>query len=245
MKKTISFNSLFLFKTVHPFMSVMVIAVIVRLMAVLFGKGFGFDYELFSIKDTSAWHSVKNDLDRHDYGFFFVSISNLWFGVFRSVGITSALWIGFLGRLLYASLSLLTVSFGYRIADLLSNKQTAWNIAFLLAVYFVMPSFSILPHAGAFMALPLMLYGILVMLRQETLRRSRLDDNVHRTSYLVAGFFVGLSILVCGVMLPVMAGIWLLTILNRNWKSAFFSMLGAAVSVAFFMLIYWLFARMF
>ena len=125
-----------------PFMSVMVIAVIVRLMALLFCKGFGFDYELFSIKDTSAWHSVENDLDRHDYGIFFVSISNLWFGVFRSVGITSALWIGFLGRLLYASLSLLTVSFGYRIADLLSNKQTAWNIAFLLRASSPIPPFA-------------------------------------------------------------------------------------------------------
>ena len=136
-----------------------------------------------------------------------------------------------LSRALYATVSLFTVSIVYRLCDLASNKQTAWLLALIPAFSIVMPSFGIIENASAFLGLPLLLYGSNVVLRQEVLRQNNLTDNVHRTSFLVAGLMLGLGICVWYESVFVVLSILLILLIRRNPKGTLMTLIGSIISI--------------
>ena len=136
-----------------------------------------------------------------------------------------------ISRSLYALVSLFTVSMIYRICDLTSNKENAWLLALIPAFSCVMPSFGIIENASAFLGLPLMLYGANVVLRQEVLRQSLHNDNVHRSSFFVAGLMLGLGVCFWYESVFVVFSILLILCLRRNYKGALMTLLGAAASI--------------
>ena len=108
------------FKEKHPFTSLMMIAIAVRILAVAFVPGFGSHGEL-----------------QHPTLFIaFLEKIKALFGIGDSQGMM------LLSRSLYAVVSLFTVSMIYRICDLTSNKQNAWLLALIPALSCIMPSCS-------------------------------------------------------------------------------------------------------
>ena len=150
-----------------------------------------------------------------------------WLGVGESQGMM------LLSRSLYAAVSLFTVSMVYRISDLFSNKQNAWLLALIPAFSIVMPSFGIITDASAFLGLPLLLYGANVVLRQEVLRQNHLNENVHRSSFLIAGLMLGLGICVWYESVFIVLCILLILCLKRNFKGSLMTLIGTVVSIAF------------
>ena len=155
------FQKLKQFKERHPFTSLMLVAIAVRIIVVIFVPGFGSNREL---QHTTLFMG-------------FLEKMKSIFGIGESSGSGLMLLI----RALYAMVSLFTVSMVYRICDLFSNKQNAWLLALIPAFSCVMPAFGIIENASAFLGLPLLLYGANVVLRQEVLRQNNLNENVHRT----------------------------------------------------------------
>ena len=137
----------------------------------------------------------------------------------------------FLSRALYATVSLFTVSMVYRICDLTSNKHNAWLLALIPAFSIFMPSFGIIENASAFLGLPLLLYGSNVVLRQEVLRQNNLTENVHRTSFLIAGIMLGLGICVWYESAFIVLSILILLLIRRNPKGALMTLIGAILSI--------------
>ena len=130
----------------------MLIAIVVRIISVVFVPGFGSRGELqHSTLFIAFLEKIKDLLD---------------------IGDSQGMML--LSRSLYAVVSLFTVSMIYRICDLTSNKQNAWLLALIPAFSCIMPSFGIIENASAFLGLPLMLYGANVVLRQEVLRQNNL-----------------------------------------------------------------------
>ena len=159
------------FKERHPFTSLMLIAIAVRIIVVIFVPGFGSNRD---VQHTTLFIG------------FLEKVKSLF-----GIGESSGQGLMLLSRALYAMVSLFTVSMIYRICDLFSNKQNAWLLALIPAFCIVMPSFGIIENASAFLGLPLLLYGANVILRQEVLRQNNLNENVHRTSFLIAGIMLG------------------------------------------------------
>ena len=152
-------------------------------------------------------------------------------------GISETQGMMFLSRSLYAMVSLFTVSMIYRICDLASNKQTAWLLALIPSISIVMPSFGIIENASAFLGLPLMLYGANVILRQEVLRKNNLTDNVHRTSFLIAGIMLGLGICFWYESIFVVFSILLILCFRHNYKGTIMTFIGMIASIAFIWLL--------
>lgn len=189
----------------------MLVAIVVRILVVLFVPGFGSNREL-----------------QHPTLFIgFLDKMKSLLGVGQSQGMM------LLSRALYATVSLFTVSMVYRLCDLTSNKQNAWLLALIPAFSCVMPSFGIIENASAFLGLPLLLYGANVVLRQEVLRQNNLTDNVHRTSFLIAGLTLGLSICFWYESAFIVFSILLILCLKRNFKGALMTLIGMIVSIAF------------
>lgn len=189
----------------------MLIAIAVRIIVVIFVPGFGSNREL---QHTTLFMG-------------FLEKMKSIFGIGESSGPGLML----LSRALYAMVSLFTVSMIYRICDLFSNKQNAWLLALIPAFSCVMPAFGIIENASAFLGLPLLLYGANVVLRQEVLRQNNLNDNVHRTSFLIAGVMLGLGICVWYESVFIVLSILLILCVRRNPKGALMTLIGVLASI--------------
>ena len=207
------FLKLKLFKERHPFTALMLTALAVRILVVIFVPGFGSNRE---VQHTTLFIG-------------FLEKMKTIFGIEDASG----QGLMFLSRALYATVSLFTVSMVYRICDLTSNKQNAWLLALIPAFCCVMPSFGIIENASAFLGLPLLLYGANVVLRQEVLRQNNLSDNVHRTSFLIAGLMLGFGICVWHESAFIVFCILMILCIRRNFKGALMTLIGVICSVAF------------
>lgn len=199
------------FKAKHPFTALMLLAIMVRIIVVIFVPGFG----------------SKGELQHPTLFIGFLDKMKELIGVRETQGMM------LLSRALYASVSLFTVSMVYRICDLTTTKQNAWLLALIPTFCCVMPSFGIIENASAFLGLPLLLYGANVVLRQEVLRQNNLPENVHRTSFFIAGITLGFGICVWYESAFIVFCILLILCLRRNFKGALMTFLGMVASIAF------------
>ena len=203
------------FKEKHPFTSLMIIAIVVRIIAVVFVPEYG----------------SKGELQHTTLFMGFVDKIKEIFGIGQTVSAK------LISRSLYALVSLFTVSMIYRICDLTSNKQNAWLLALIPTFSCIMPSFGIIENASAFLGLPLILYGANVVLRQEVLRQNNLSENVHRTSFLIAGLMLGFGICVWYESVFIVFSILLILCMKRNFKGTLMTILGIIASIAFLWLL--------
>ena len=208
------------FKERHPFTSLMLIAIAVRVIVVLCVPGFGSNREL-----------------QHPTLFigFLEKMKSL-----LGIGESSSKGLMLISRALYATVSLFTVSMIYRICDLTSNKQNAWLLALIPVFSCIMPSFGIIDNASAFLGLPFMLYGANVVLRQEVLRQNNLTENVHRTSFLIAGIMLGLGICFWYESIFIVFSILVILVARRNYKGALMTLIGAIISIVAVGLLLWI-----
>lgn len=198
------------FKERHPFTSLMLIAIIVRIIAVVFVPGFGSHGEL--------QHPTL----------FIAFLDKIKTGL--NIGQSQGMML--LSRTLYAMVSLFTVSMVYRICDLVIDKHSAWLLALIPIISCIMPSFGIVENASAFLGLPLLLYGSNVILRQEVLRKNNLNENVHRTSFMIAGLILGVGICVWYESVFIVFSILLILCIKRNFKGVLMTIIGILASIA-------------
>jgi len=199
------------FKDRHPFTSLMLVAIAVRIIVVICVPGFGSNREL-------------------QHPTLLVAFLDLVKG---KLGIGESQAMMLLSRSLYATVSLFTVSMIYRIADLSSNKQNAWLMGLFPAFCCVMPAFGIIENASAFLGLPLVLYGCNVVLRQEVLRQANFTENVHRTSFLIAGLMLGFGVCVWYESVFILFTTLVILCMRRNYKGALMTLLGTMISITF------------
>ncbi len=197
------------FKEKHPFTALMLIAIAVRIIAVAFVPDFGSHHELQHpslIHDFLEW--LKN-----------------------AIGLSGSPKVQFVSRTFYALISLFTVSMIYRICDLIAGKSNAWIIALIPTICCIMPSFGIIENICAFLGLPLVLYGSNIVLRQEVLRKANMHENVHRTSFYVAGIMFGLGIAVWYESALIALSVLLIIALKRNRKGVQFTFIGLIITL--------------
>lgn len=198
------------FKAKHSFTSLMLVAIAVRILAVIFVPGFGSNHDIQQpslIQTFLEWVKTK-------------------------VGMGDTQGMMFLSRAFYATVSIFTVSMVYRICDLLANdKAKAWNIALIPTVCVIMPSFGIIDNVSFFLGLPLLLYGSNVVLRQQVLRGANLNEKVHRTSYFIAGIMLALSVCVWYECSFLVLAILLMLCSKRDFKGALMTLIGVLVTL--------------
>ena len=199
------------FKVRHPFTALMLIAIALRIIVVILIPGFGSNRELQHPTLLVAFLDLLKD----------------------KLGIGETQGMMLLSRSLYAAISLFTVSMVYRISDLGSNRQNAWLMGLFPALCCIMPAFGIIENASAFLGLPFVLYGCNVVLRQEVLRQANLTENVHRTSFLIAGLMLGFGVCVWYESVFIMLTLLIILCMRRNFKGALMTFLGALISIAF------------
>lgn len=132
----------------RPLLAVVLIAVIPRLIAAFFSKGyamhddhFGPIEQPFIIMQYFTYWTGR--VTPHGHSIVYPSIHYALFNVFEAVGINDPQTKMLFVRLLHALYSLLVVIFGYRIAEVLSNRDTAKKVGLVLALFWALPFLSV------------------------------------------------------------------------------------------------------
>lgn len=227
----------------HPIFVILSIAFLLRLTVALvisdnsFGKEHFFYFEMpNSWLDNSEYQNNHTYTEPQGISLFYLSLNYAWLAIMKFIGVKNIVWLTFLSRLLHAFISLFVISFGYRITELLSNKRTGIMVACALAFFWFMPFVSAYT-TPAFVCTIFLMYATLVILRQEINRYESKSVNVHRTSFIIAGFFLGLGFSTYYQCLPYILGIFIALMLVKNVKNALVTLLGFLISTSIVLVI--------
>ena len=139
-------------------------------------------------------------------------------------------WIVYISRLILGAFSLLIITLAYRITKIIADKTTALEIATFGALLWGVPFVTVHPHASV-VALPFILYGTLLILKQQYLLDNLETEKFHRTSFIIAGFCFGLGFAVYYHSLIYYIGILMTLFILKNWKGALMTLIGYILSV--------------
>ncbi len=213
-----------------PLLLIVFLALIVRLVAVIFSQGYGMhDDHYLVIEISQSW------VDGTDYGdwlpqnqinpkpgghsFFYPGLHYYFFKACQLVGITSPVLKMYLVRLVHALFSLLVVIFGYKITLRLSNIKTANQVGLFLALLWFMPSMSV-RNLVEMACIPFLMIGTWQLLVAE--ERKHILFN-----YFAAGLVMGLACSIRYQTILCIIGAGLALLIVRKWKETIFFGLGA------------------
>jgi hypothetical protein len=130
----------------ETYKSILLVALILRLVAVIFAKGFGMhDDHFLVIEVAQSWvdgydynnwlpWSPGNSGIPQGHSLFYVSIHFLILSFFKFIGFTNPDYQMYAIRLMHALYSLLVVALGYKITLKLSDKHSADWVGWLLGL---------------------------------------------------------------------------------------------------------------
>lgn len=219
-----------------PLQQLLILGLLVRLLSVIFSKGFGWHDDHFLIIEASqSW------VDGHDYNdwlpspaapdrqpsghsLFYTGIHFFIFKVLTSFGITDPQAKMYFVRLLHALWSLLIIFYGYKIAGRYGGAKAAWYAGLFLSLGWFMPFISV-RNLVEFVCVPLLMIGIYhLSFEKLTIRH-----------VLIAGMCLGIAFSIRFQSLFIAAGMGLAMIIQR--RSFLHIFLFAISSLGFIFLI--------
>jgi 4-amino-4-deoxy-L-arabinose transferase-like glycosyltransferase len=160
-----------------PLTVIIWLAVILRLIAVIFAKGWGMlDDHFLVIEIAQSWVDGGNfnhwlpwspdNTGPTGHTFFYAGIHFLIFTLFQLIGINDPQFKMLLIRLLHAAFSMIGVILGYKISEKLSGKNAAKFVGLLLAALWFMPWISV-RNLVEVVAIPFLFISVWALVKHE------------------------------------------------------------------------------
>jgi hypothetical protein len=220
----------------HPLSTILIIGALIRLVSVLFSKGYGMHDDHFLVIETAqSW------LDGADYynwfrereftdtptilNFAMAGIHYLLFGFLEFIGIDGPQAKMYMVRLIHGAFSLLTIFYGYKIANKLWNREAAIATGLLLAFYWFMPFFSV-RNLVEVVCIPFIMWGFWLFIKH--------DHKPGLRAALAAGILFGIAFSIRFQTLILPAGIGLVLLFRKQWGTIL--MMGLGIIIPFFAL---------
>lgn len=217
----------------RPLVSILIIALLIRLIAVVFSKGFGMhDDHFIVIESAASWvdgYDYNNWLPKNSingkpggHSFFYPGLHYLFFSLLKSIGIVYPQTQMFFVRLLHALFSLLIVFYGFKIAYFYTNLNRAKQVGLVLALFWAMPFLSV-RNLVEIACIPFMFIGYWLLIKPN----SKILLNT-----LLAGILFGLSISIRFQCYLIVGGIGLVFLFQKQWLKTFMFGLGSVILFA-------------
>ena len=177
-----------------PLQQLLILGGAVRLLSVIFSKGFGWHDDHFLIIESSQswvdgydyndWLPSPDAPDRQPQGhsLFYPGIHYFIFLFMKWIGFNDPQVKMTFIRLLHALWSMLIITYGYRIAENYGGKKAAWYAGIFLALFWFMPFVSV-RNLVEFVLLPPVFIAIYLL---QTQKRGWRD-------FLFAGLWLGIA----------------------------------------------------
>jgi hypothetical protein len=218
-----------------PLMVILLSAIIFRLIAVIFSKGWGMlDDHFLVIEPAQAWadglnynhwlpdaHGGGSQPDGHS--FLYSGIHYLLFCLCGLLNFNDPQAKMYLVRFLHAAFSLITVYYGYKLTEKLSGKDEAKLAGLLLAIFWVFP-FASVRNLVEVVCIPFLMVGVWYICKaRETGRGMWL--------YFIAGVIMGLGFSIRFQTAIFISGVGLVMILSGQWRPLFSFAAGVLLSI--------------
>jgi 4-amino-4-deoxy-L-arabinose transferase-like glycosyltransferase len=220
------------YRTDKPLALIMLLAVLSRLVAVFFAKGFGMHDDHFVIIESTYswahggdfyhWLPVSDEnTGPSGHSFLYLGFMYLIFMALDALGINNPQTSMWIIRFLHAGLSLITVYFGYRITLKIAGKGPAFLAGLMLAIFWFMPWLSV-RNLIEVVCIPFLVMGTWYLLK---------DEQVKPVNGFFSGFMFALAFAVRYQVFVYIAGVLLALIIQKQWKATLYNLSGMMVSV--------------
>ena len=217
-----------------PLLSIIIIALIIRLIAVIFAQGYGMHDDHFLVIEASqSWvdgTDYNNWLPQNQvnpkpegHSFFYVGIHYLIFLFFKFIGISDPVFKMYIIRLLHAFLSLVVVAYGYKITLKLYNEPTARLVGLVLALLWFMPNMSV-RNLVEMVCIPFLMLGVWQLIIADERKTKWLH-------YFFAGLIMGVAFSIRFQTFLFMGGCGLVLLIALKWRETILYGLGMLLCV--------------
>jgi hypothetical protein len=213
-----------------PLATILWIAFLLRLPAILFSKGFGWHDDHFLVveaaqawadgTDYNHWLPGSGGTQPDGHSFLYSGIHFFIFKVMNWINLHDPQTKMYIIRLMHALLSLLIVIYGYKIVRKLSNEFSAKVTGLLLAAYWFMPFLSV-RNLVEYVTIPFLMWGCWKIIANE--KKSA-------WKFFMAGFILGIAVSFRFQSAIVVAGIALALLIQQQWKTFLLIVAGSIVS---------------
>ncbi len=212
----------------------MLLGIFFRLLAVVFARGWGMiDDHFLAVESAQSW------VDGFDYNswlpgspgntgptghnFFYPGLHFLLFSFFKFIHLNNPQLKMLFVRLINATWSLVTVYFGYKITERLSDKRSARIVGLFLAILWFMPWISVRDLVEV-SCIPMLILAVWFIV-------SRGDQQEQTSAFFLSGLFLGLAFDLRPQTIFFSAGLILVILFERKWKESITLALGALIPV--------------
>ena len=212
--------------------NILFLALILRLVSVIFAKGFGMHDDHFLVieaaqswadgTDYNNWLPSSGATHPDGHSFLYSGITFLIFVFFKFIHFNDPQSKMLVIRLIHALFSLITISCGFRIADKLAGKKAARLTGILLAAYWFMPWLSV-RNLVEVVCIPVLMWGSWIYLKAIT-------EHQKPWRFLLAGIILGFSMSLRFQIVSFIIGFGLGMIYLLQWKPLLLLALGTVIS---------------
>ena len=208
----------------RPLFFIMVVALVPRLIAAVFAKGYGMHDDMFGpvqamqeLLDDFA--TIHNDTPKL---ILYPIVQYVIFAISEFLGIFEPQTKMYIVRFVHAFYSLLVVYFSYKITLIVSNRENAKIVGMLTALLWMLPYMSV-RNLVELAVVPPVLAATYFLLKyfyeDQSLSISKNSISKRQVKYLIlSGFFFGISFATRFQTALVPLGIGLVLIFRRQWK---------------------------
>jgi 4-amino-4-deoxy-L-arabinose transferase-like glycosyltransferase len=217
-----------------PLTLILFLGILIRFVAVIFSRGYGMHDDHFLVIETAqSW------LDGADYNnwfkerdvrdaptilnFAYAGIHYLLFAFLEAIGIFSPQWKMLLVRMIHAAFSLLTIVYGYRIAEKISNRETAKVTGIILALLWFMPFFSV-RNLVEMVCIPFIMWAFWIIIKN-------IEEKGKYRAFLLAGILLGISFSIRFQTMLFPVGIGFVLLFRKQFKEIL--LLGTGILIPF------------
>jgi len=198
------------------------------LLAAIFSRGFGWiDDQFLVVEIAQSWvdgtdyykwlPDTPGNAGPKGFSFFYTSLHFILFKFFEFIGISSPETKMFLVRLLHGLWSMLIIKWGYDLTLHFSDKKTALQAGWLLALFWMFPFLSV-RNLVEFVCVPFLVLGTLLSVKPQ--------QHFSIGRWLWIGILFGLAFNIRFQTGLFTAGVGLVLFFEKKWKETFFLSLG-------------------
>lgn len=212
-----------------PLSLILTIGLVLRMISVIFSHGFGMLDDHFLVieppaswvegADQNNWLPWNQEHARPSgHSMFYPGLHFLYFTLLKFLGITEPVTQMYLNRFLHAIFSLLTVFYGFKITQRLSDTNIAKQTALILAAAWFMPFLSV-RNLVEIVCIPFMMAGTYLIIKS-------LDEKKSLTSFFIAGLVIGFAFSIRLQTVLYIGGLGLALLILQKWKEGIVFGLG-------------------
>lgn len=214
----------------HPLLFLLLFALLTRILAAIFSKGYAFHDDHFCvIRVAQNWvYGFPHWLDREHpplHSMFYTSLHYFLFLGMEKLNLGTPEAKMFVVRLLHGLYSILIVYFSYKITELVSSKKNALFVGLILTFLWFMPSMSV-KNLVEMVCIPPILAAFYFILKAE-----KSGKKLVATMFL-AGLLFGIAFSLRYHTVLFAGGLGLVLLFKNQWKESVVFILGF-ISTAF------------